>query len=312
MSHRFLLSSVIAAAFTFPSLGVAQLPEGRRPPPGVDPGTFNPPRAGTLDPRNTPQPAVRPGTIQRDPAGIIHGEPVLVLPGEPPSKVRVTGTGPRSITLSWSAPAGSNRYLVFQAQGSDPTYYRGSSTIDTTLTVNFLLPNTTYSYKVGASYPQEMQRGEGLSSAVSATTTAALAPGGLTAAETSKGQITLTWNKLIDADWYRLYRNGAVLTDVKPIKLTMDGPPVLRTTYDDPAGPGTHRYQIQAVYLSSGLEATSAVVPNPPVSATIRASTRVRYCQTAHAQAECAESSSTPAVIIAANTALRALRGEAP
>jgi hypothetical protein len=156
-----------------------------------------------------------------------------------------------------------------------------------------------------------MQRREGVSAAVSATTAAAQAPSGLVAAVTGKGQVTLTWNKLAEADGYRLYRNSSVLTDIKPVKLTMDGPPMLRTTYDDPAGPGTHEYQLQAVYGGGGAEVTSAVVPYPPVSVTIKASTRVRYCKTAHARPGCAEPSSTPAVI-AAMTALRALREQAP
>jgi microsomal dipeptidase-like Zn-dependent dipeptidase len=259
----------LAAVTALPSLAVGQVPTGRELPPSVNPSPTTLPPSGGIDPRITAEP-VRPGTIQRDPGPIGSRDLVYLAPGEAPGNVRVTGTGPRSVTLSWSPPAGATRYWVFQQQGSDTAYYRGnSSTTDTTFTVNFLLPTTTYSYKVGASYPQEMQRREGLSSAVNATTSSAAAPEGLAGTVTGEGHVILTWNKLPGADGYRIHQNGAALADIRPMQFTSDAPPTLPTTYDAPVSPGTYGYQIQALYQAGNGEVISGLAPNQPVMVTV-------------------------------------------
>jgi hypothetical protein len=57
----------------------------------------------------------------------------------------------------------------------------------------------------------------------------------------------------------------------------------MATSFADSVGVGTHRYQIRAVYReshdASAAAAESAPAPTPPVSVTIEASTRVKYCQ---------------------------------
>lgn len=150
---------------------------------------------------------------------------------------------------------------------------------ETSATVTALRPATGYSFKVSAVYPQEMQRGEGMSPAVSATTAAAPVPGGFTAAVTGRGKVALNWQTLPGADGFRLWRNDSTLKDIKPVNYA--GGSTLPTTLGDSVMPGTHRYQIQAVYRASGLDQGADVLsaPSPPAAVVIPPSSRVRFCQ---------------------------------
>jgi hypothetical protein len=238
-------------------------------------------------------------------------EIVYLAPGEAPGNVRVVATEPRSVTLAWSPTNGAYAYWVHQAHGG--TYYRGGqSTTETTFTVTRLLPATAYSFKVSATYPQEMQRREGMSEAVSATTGAAPAPTGLTASIAGRGKVSLSWDGLPGADAFKLFRNGALLSDIKPVGLTQGGPDVLRTTFSDSVHPGSYRYQIAAVYRTNtsgpGAETVSALAPTPPVVVTFKA---FIFCQTTLGRAACGEPDAS-SIIIAARTAFRALGRKSP
>lgn len=314
MSLTQVTSGAIIFAAGLSSGVMAQVPERRPQPPArspgtltpaVSPGTLDPPRPpGGLNPAPTEPAMVRPGTIQGEPTLVPSRELVYLAPGEAPGNVRVVATAPRSVTLEWSAPNGAYAYWVHQAQGG--TYYRGGqSTTETTFEVTRLLPNTTYSFKVSATYPQEMQRGEGMSGAVTAMTAAAPAPTGLTASVVGRGKVNLSWDGLPGADGFRLFRNGAVLSDIKPVGVTQGGPEVLRTTFSDSVHPGAYRYQIQAVYRSGsnapGAETVSALAPTTPVVVTFKA---FIFCQTRMGSDRCAEPDPA-SVTISARTPLR-------
>lgn len=123
-----------------------------------------------IDPRLI-QP-VRPGTVQPELTSPRQFAPVLQLAGAPPQFLRVTGTGARTVSLSWSPPGGASGYWIHQADTTGK-FYRGSVLVtDTTTTVAYLLPATAYTFKVSAVYPPETQRAEAFSDAVSATTAA--------------------------------------------------------------------------------------------------------------------------------------------
>ena len=124
-----------------------------------------------------------------------------------------------------------------------------------------------------------MQRAEGISAAVSATTAVAPVPTGLTATLTGRGQIGLSWNALPGADGFRLLRNDSTLKDIKPVSYS--GGSTLATALADSVMPGTHRYQLQAVYRASGLDQGADVLSAPtlPASVVVPASSRVRFCQ---------------------------------
>lgn len=310
--HGILTAISLPLAFAL-TAGVveAQLP-GRMPGTAPsDPGA--PPAMVPTDPRMDPQPAVRPGTIQRTPVASPTRDLVYLPLGEAPANLQVTATGPRSVTLSWSAPAGASGYWIHQAVQGQTTYYRGGSLVtETTATVTHLLPANGYSFKVSAVYPQEAQRREGMSEAVSATTGAAPAPAGLTASVVGRGQVNLSWDGLPGADGFRLFRNGALLSDIKPTTLTQGGPDILRTTFGDSVRPGAYLYQIQAVYRAgapgAGVESVSALAPTPPVGVTFKAFV---FCQTRMGAASCSDPGPST-ITIAAHSFVRAAGRKSP
>ncbi len=235
-----------------------------------------------------PQPAVQPGTVLRQPVLRASRELRYLPAGEAPGAVQVTATSPKTVTLSWSAPAGAVGYGIHQAAPGQTTYYTGSTVTETSATVTSLRPATSYSFKVSAMYPQEMQRAEGLSAPVTATTAAAPVPVGFTATVVSRGKVGLSWAGLQGADGFRLSRNDTTLKDIKP----MGGS--LATTLADSVLPGTHRYAIQAVYRASGLDQGAEVLSSPAQAAVnIPASSRVRFCQTRAGARRCAEPGSS-------------------
>jgi hypothetical protein len=309
---RLLLTLLILA-------GVSQSAQGQLPRRGTEPVTPTDPSGGppvpvrdpsvapplpTTEPQLGAPAVVQPGTVLREPVARATRQLKYIPAGEVPGAVQVTATGPRSVTLSWTAPAGASGYWIHQAGPGQTTYYRGSSLVtETTAMVTGLLPATSYGFKVSAVYPQELQRGEGMSGAVTATTAAAPLPTGLTASVVGRGKVSLRWDALPGADGFRLSRNDTTLKDIKPVSFS--GGTSLATTLSDSVMPGIHRYQIQAVYRASGVQqgadVLSAAAPTPAVSVTIPASSRVRFCQTRAGAARCAEPG-TPYVIIAART----------
>jgi Fibronectin type III domain len=232
-----------------------------------------------------PQPAVQPGTVQPRPVLRASREMRYLPAGEAPGAVQVTATGPGSVTLSWTAPAGATGYRIHQAAPGQTTYYTGSTVTETSATVTSLRPATAYSFKVSAMYPQEMQRADGMSAAVAATTAAAPVPTGFTATIVGRGKVDLRWGGLAGADGFRVSRNDTTLKDIK----RMANYP-LATTLADSVLPGTHRYRVQAVYRAAGLDQGADVLSAAAQAAvTIPASSRVRFCQTRAGDTRCSE-----------------------
>jgi Fibronectin type III domain len=243
MSLRHLAVVAAIAAIGLSSRSAAQVPG-------------QPSTGGAIDPQLL-QP-VRPGMVQPDPRTLRQSPPAFLPAGEAPKAVSVTATGARTVSLAWSPTAGSIGYWVHRADASG-TFYRGSTLITNTFTtVTYLLPGTSYSFKVSAVYPQEAQLSEGFSEAVPATTNTAPVPTGLAATDNGTG-FHLTWDKLPEADSYRLYRDGALVTEIKPWRLDRNSRDVLPTSYDDRIVGGLYRYQIQAVYRAGGAEVVSAL-----------------------------------------------------
>jgi hypothetical protein len=157
-----------SAAQQVDSSSVGGIGGANQPVSGTDPGTIAQPVDSVLDPRLV-QP-LRPGTVQQDVQPRRQLGPILQLVGEAPKWLHVTATAARSVSLSWSPTAGSSGYWIHRADTTGK-FYRGSALVtDTITTVTYLLPGTSYSFKVSAVYPPETQRSEGFSEAVSATT----------------------------------------------------------------------------------------------------------------------------------------------
>jgi hypothetical protein len=243
MSLRHLATVAAIAAIGLSSRSAAQVPG-------------QPITGGAIDPRLL-QP-VAPGTLQPDTRTLRESPPAFLPAGEAPKAVSVTATGARTVSLAWSPTAGSIGYWVHRADASG-TFYRGSALItDTFTTVTYLLPGAAYNFKVSAVYPQEAQRSEGFSGAVPATTNPPPVPTGLAATDNGTG-FHLTWDKLPEADSYRLYRDGALVTEIRPRRLDRNARDILQTSYDDRIVGGLYRYQIQAVYRAGGAEVVSAL-----------------------------------------------------
>jgi hypothetical protein len=124
---------------------------------------------------------------------------------------------------------------------------------------------------------------------------------------TGRGQVSLSWDRLVEADGYRISRNDTTLMDIKPMNYA--GGTSLATSAIDSVWPGTHRYQIQAVYRlagnNPGPEVWSAL--SPAASVVIPASSKVRYCETRAGSPSCAEPGRS-SVTIAASVLISAGR----
>jgi hypothetical protein len=224
------------------------------------------------------QPPVQPGTIQPGIGTIGPRKTVLSMAGAPPTNVRASGTGPRSIEIRWTGPAGASGYWVSRVTGGATNYvYVSQLVADTVWTDISVLPGTTYSYKVSSQYPTGSNRDKGISESASATTLAAPTPTGLAAVHKGNGVIAVQWDKLTGASSYRLFRDGGLLSDVRGI---VSGNLVIgATSFTDSVPPGTHDYQLQAVFRADNAsDVLSALVPQPPVTVTVIASTKVKYC----------------------------------
>jgi Fibronectin type III domain len=285
--ERFRILIVMLCLLVASRPGLAQLPDRTR---GIAPSPADPTLEPPLptEPRVSIDPTVQPGILIEKKRPVLMAEPEYLVPGDPPTQVQVGATGPRSVTLTWQPVANAMGYRVYLARQGETSYSGGGLETAATATASSLLPATAYSFKVSAVYAPELKLREGVSAPVSATTSPAAAPSGLKASAAGQGRVSVSWDALPGSDGFRLFRNGSPIAEIKrdtstPISPFGQSPyaqaPPLATTFADSVGVGTHRYSIQAVYKSGGAEVVSALAPTPPVSVTIEASTRVKYCQ---------------------------------
>ena len=129
-----------------------------------------------------------------------------------PTGLTVTGTTSSSVSLSWTAPAGTvTGYKVFE-NGSSTALSAGVTITGTTATVSGLTASTTYTFTVAATN----SAGTGAqSSSVSATTAASgggvpAAPTGLTVTGTTLSSVSLSWTAPAGTvTGYKVYKNGS-------------------------------------------------------------------------------------------------------
>ncbi len=131
-----------------------------------------------------------------------------------PAGLAVTGTTSSTVSLSWTAPAGTvTGYKVFE-NGSSTALSTGVTIIGTTATVSGLTASTTYTFTVAATN----SAGTGpQSSPVSATTAASgggggvpAAPTGLTVTGTTSSTVSLSWTAPAGTvTGYQVFENGS-------------------------------------------------------------------------------------------------------
>lgn len=142
-----------------------------------------------------------------------------------PENVTATASGSSSITVSWDAVDGADRYIVYYRSysGTDDTCKRNGtektkSTENTSVLIQ-QLEHKNYLFWVTAensageseesmwdyAMPNSSSGGSDSDSGDSGTTTTLSAPTGLTAAAQSSSEITLSWNAVSGASSYNIY-----------------------------------------------------------------------------------------------------------
>ncbi|MDD3920307.1 MAG: fibronectin type III domain-containing protein, partial [Eubacteriales bacterium] len=134
----------------------------------------------------------------------------------PPSGLRVAETTTVSIKVCWDAVEGASNYRFYR---NDVFVGRTSNTYYTSTGLD---PDTLYRFKVLA----ENVNGSGgeLSTTLLGRTAVQLpAPQGLTATDTTSDFITLSWDAVAGASYYRFYQNGVFLCNVSGTSYTATG-----------------------------------------------------------------------------------------
>jgi fibronectin type 3 domain-containing protein len=115
-----------------------------------------------------------------------------------------------SISLSWTAVSGVSYYKIYRADSASGTYTQAGLSDVNSYTNYALTPNTTYYYKISAvnDTGESAQSGSvfGTTEAQTGGGTLPAAPSGLAVTGVSAGTISLAWNTVSGAIYYRIYR----------------------------------------------------------------------------------------------------------
>ncbi|MDR2743440.1 MAG: fibronectin type III domain-containing protein, partial [Treponema sp.] len=121
-----------------------------------------------------------------------------------PLGVNAAAAGSSSITVSWKPVSGATYYNVYRSTSSEGEYSQvGNSTSSTSLTDTGLSANTTYYYKVSAFN----DNGEGAQSSSFSTRTKLFTPSNVIATAVSSSSITVSWDPVSGATYYKVYRS---------------------------------------------------------------------------------------------------------
>ena len=131
------------------------------------------------------------------------------IPGIPDAPT-ATGRSATRIDLSWDMVPGAGFYRIYSSDAEDGTYVEipGSGSPRTAYSHDGLTAGTTYYYKISACASSAMDSCSAQSPAGNGTTIPA-ASTGLRATVTST-TISLTWNVVVGADYYRLSSSDAL------------------------------------------------------------------------------------------------------
>ncbi len=210
---------------------------------------------------------------------VIAGASSVPAPPAAPTGLTVTGTTSSSVSLSWTAPAGTvTGYEVFEQNGLfGNTLVASPST--TSVTITGLGPSTSHTYFVEA--VNNAGAGPG-SSTVSVTTSAASAPAaptGLTVTGTTSGTVSLSWTAPSGTvTGYKVFENGSSTAlstgvSISGTTATVSGL-TASTTYTfkvaatNSAGTGAQSSSVSATTAASG-----GTVPGAPTGLTVTGTT---------------------------------------
>jgi fibronectin type 3 domain-containing protein len=176
-----------------------------------------------------------------------------------PTSVTATAQSSTSIGVSWGSVSGASGYHIYRATSSSGSYSNIVSVYGVSYTDTGLSPNTTYYYKISA----YSNTGESEQSYYTYTTTYVSVPTGLTAVAQSPSSISVSWDPVNEASYYRVYRatsSGGYYSNITSTS---------GTSFDDTglSSNTTYYYKVSA-YGNAGESAlssyTSAITPPTP------------------------------------------------
>ena len=136
---------------------------------------------------------------------------------DPPLNLRATATTSTSITLAWSGVSGASYYRFYQ-NGVFKTKVSGTSYTTTGLT-----QNTIYLFKVAAVNSNGTLSPYSGNVAIRTKQGPPAAPANLRAASKTTSAITMAWNAVPGASYYRFYKNGSYVGKVTASSYTCTG-----------------------------------------------------------------------------------------
>lgn len=132
---------------------------------------------------------------------------------EVPYNFGAIGTSTSEILVSWNPVSGASAYYIYRADSADGNYIMDGTSTTNSFKSTGLKPQTQYYYKVRAI---DNQGGMGkLSDVASATTLPACLEAPVISVEAAlSNSIKVTWNTVVGAQYYNVYRDGAYIDQV--------------------------------------------------------------------------------------------------
>lgn len=125
-----------------------------------------------------------------------------------PGDFSAAATGPAEIELTWDAARDATEYYIYRSTSSDSSYTQIAKVKETYYTNSGLIADRTYYYKIRAYNKIGLGNFSRMDSATTFEEASTLdAPSELTATAQGSGKIYLTWDSVLDAASYYVYRS---------------------------------------------------------------------------------------------------------
>jgi fibronectin type 3 domain-containing protein len=161
--------------------------------------------------------------------------------------VSASATPLGGIVLTWNAINGATLYSIYRSMSAAGPYAAIASISGTSFTDDDVFGGTRYYYKVSATNGAVISADSAAVNAQAVLT----APDGVNAFALSTGSIQVTWNAVLGASGYEVYRAGAASGDY--VKITAS--PVVALSYTDTGlNPATTYYYKVRTVTASGVE----------------------------------------------------------
>ncbi|MDR2741314.1 MAG: fibronectin type III domain-containing protein, partial [Treponema sp.] len=180
-----------------------------------------------------------------------------------PLNVSATAAASSSITVSWEQVSGATEYKVYRSTTYYGTYSLAGDSTSTSYADTELSPITTYYYKVSA----YNGKGEGAQSSYTYATTKLGIPSIVTATDSSRSSITVSWNSVSNASYYYIYRATSSDGEYSQVGSTSSS----YTSYTDTGLSLNTTYYYKVSAYSNNYNEESAQSPDFPCTITVTA-----------------------------------------